>query len=128
MSYNNNGNNNDNRKGKGNGKKNKRKRNQLTPVKNPFTKSQSQYSPNSPPKHGTKARCIHKQGKKVKEFIKKGTQAQSFIFGNYAFAGYSDDETLMVTMIILMVGKKSNSQGHSVNWSKNTKQFFFFVC
>ena len=91
MSYNNNGNNNDNRKGKGKGKKNKRKRNQLTPIKNVFKKSQSEYSPNSPPKHGTKARCINKQGKKVKEFIKKGKQAQSFIFGDYAFAGYSDD-------------------------------------
>ena len=58
-----------------------------TPPKDEFTKSRSEYSSNSPAKNSTKARCINKSGKKVKELVQKGRRVQSFLFGDYAYAG-----------------------------------------
>ena len=91
MSYfNNNGNNDDNNNTNPNRnriRKPKRKHSQLSPAKDEFTKSRSEYSPNSPAKNSTKARCINKGGKKVKELVQKGRRVQSFLFGDYAYAG-----------------------------------------
>ena len=59
-----------------------------------FSRSQAEYSPNSPSRRPTKARCISKQGKKVKQVIKKGKKIQDFMFSDYAYAGGDEDGSI----------------------------------